>query len=41
MVPETPRTSPRNGDLLVETRGLTKRYRSRIAAVTDLDLTVR
>ncbi|MDP8950884.1 MAG: ABC transporter ATP-binding protein [Actinomycetota bacterium] len=31
----------RNGDLLVQTRGLTKRYGSRITTVADLDLTVR
>jgi ABC-2 type transport system ATP-binding protein len=30
-----------NEDLLVETRGLTKRYGSRIVAVDDLNLTVR
>lgn len=42
MVPQTSRTGTQNsGDLLVETRGLTKRYGSRITAVTDLDLMVR
>src|SRR5215204_6125779 len=42
MVPQTSRTGTQNsGDLLVETRGLTKRYGSRITAVTDLDLSVR
>ena len=30
-----------NGDLLVETKGLTKRYGPRITAVSDLNLTVK
>jgi len=41
MIPETPQRGARNDDLLVETKGLTKRYGSRITAVTDLDLSVR
>ncbi len=41
MIPETSRTGARGGELLVETRGLTKRYGSRITAVADLGLTVR
>jgi len=41
--PTTPETSQANGQndaLLVETRGLTKRYGNRITAVEDLDLTI-
>jgi ABC-2 type transport system ATP-binding protein len=41
MSPETPQGGAQNGDLLVETSGLTKRYGARITAVADLDLTVR
>src|SRR4051812_25856842 len=41
MMPETPGAGRRNGDLLVETSGLIKRYGSRISAVAGLDLTVR
>jgi ABC-type multidrug transport system ATPase subunit len=41
MISETGRTGARNADPLVQTRGLTKQYGSRISAVVDLDLTVR
>lgn len=41
MSSDTLQTEDRNGDLLIETSGLTKRYGSRITAVADLDLTVR
>ncbi len=41
MTNEKSRTSSQNGNLLVETKGLTKRFGSRITAVADLNLTVR
>ncbi len=41
MISDTRRTGTRNADPLVQTRGLTKQYGSRITAVVDLDLTVR
>ena len=40
MTPETSQTNGQNDALLVETRGLTKRYGNRITAVDDLDLTI-
>jgi ABC-2 type transport system ATP-binding protein len=40
MTPETSQTNGQNDTLLVETRGLTKRYGDRITAVDDLDLTI-
>ncbi len=41
MIPETPQTVAQEGDLPVETSGLTKRYGPQVTAVADLDLTVR
>jgi ABC-type multidrug transport system ATPase subunit len=41
MISETRRTGAQYADPLVQTRGLTKRYGSRINAVVDLNLTVR
>ena len=41
MISETPQTVAQEGDLPVETSGLTKRYGPRVTAVADLDLTVR
>jgi ABC-type multidrug transport system ATPase subunit len=41
MISETSKTDSRGDALLVETRGLSKRYGSRVAAVSDLDLTIR
>jgi len=40
MTPETSQANGQNDALLVETRGLTKRYGNRITAVDDLDLTI-
>jgi ABC-2 type transport system ATP-binding protein len=40
MTPETPQTGALSGDLLVETKGLTKRYGPGITAIADLDLRV-
>jgi ABC-type multidrug transport system ATPase subunit len=40
MTSETSQTNGQNDALLVETRGLTKRYGNRITAVDDLDLTI-
>ncbi len=41
MIPETSRKSGQDDALLVETRGLSKRYGSRVTAVSSLDLTIR
>ena len=41
MIPETSKANGWDGDLLVETSGLTKRYGGAITAVDDLDLNVR
>jgi len=41
MIPETSRKSGQDDALLVETRGLSKRYGFRVTAVSGLDLTIR